>query len=214
MAELNWKATNDFDEASDWLANLPDSPLAMDFEIASRWTASEKEQFKSVVKFASKWQRIKLQQKIDSDGLSHPALTYPTHFSCAWSETDAIVIILDTDEIRQAVLNWIANDHRMQIWHNFSFDGKVIYYHTGKFPAHYEDTQILAKTLLNHVDNFKSRTGLKELMNWAYGDWALVELDFNLENMYDERMLKYAAIDSMATMALYNDIQRDLQGGN
>jgi len=209
--DINWKYTNDLEEASEWLSSLPDT-IACDFETASRWTIEEKAKFKELLPYSTKWNRIKLQQKISSDGLSHPALSIPTHLSVAWSDHDSFVIILDTDEIRSAVLHWLADTDRKQIWHNLGFDGKHIAYNTGKFPQNYEDTQILAKTLLNNVDNFKSQTGLKTLMAYKYGDWAIAgDMDFTIENIYDDRMLYYAAIDSCATYSLWEQIQDDIK---
>lgn len=216
MDDLIWNYTNDFDTAAEWLNNLPaDQPIACDFETASMWTKAQRKDFESKAKYATKWVSVKLKQKSATSGLSHPALTHLTHFSCAVSRTEAFVIILDTDEMRQALLEWLVEDTHMQIWHNLSFDGRHIMYHTGKLPQHYEDSQILAKTLLNHVNTYIARTGLKELMGWEYGSWAISdEVDFELDNMYDERMLKYACIDAMATFGLWEDIQTQLRLGD
>lgn len=83
-------------------------------------------------------------------------------------------------------------------------------YHTGKLPKNYEDTQILAKTLLNHVDTFQAKSGLKDLMYHEFGSWALADVPFTLENIFDERMIKYACQDASATYGLWQDIQSDL----
>lgn len=99
-----------------------------------------------------------------------------------------------------------------QIWHNASFDFKHIFYNTGKLPKNYIDTQLLAKCILNDADSFKDRTGLKDLMAYAYGDWAISKENFTLEEMYDENMIRYAATDSPATYRLYQDILKDLNG--
>lgn len=211
MEKYKWDYTNDIDQAFEWLNSMPDT-IACDFETASRYTKSEVEKFKASLPYAAKWPSIKLRQKIGADGLSHPALTTVTHLSFAPSRTEAYVIIIDTDEILQAVMDWLVTDTRTQIWHNLSFDGKHIMYHTGKLPINYDDTQILAKTLLNHVNTWKANTGLKDLMGWEFGKWKLVDTPFELENMYDEGLLEYAAIDSMATFGLLEDIRNQLKG--
>ena len=77
-------------------------------------------------------------------------------------------------------------------------------------PSNYIDTQLLAKSILNDADSFKGRTGLKELMAYAYADWAISKEDFTLEEMWSESMIKYAATDSCACMLLYNDILESL----
>ena len=38
-----------------------------------------------------------------------------------------------------------------------------------------------------------------------YGDWAISKDNFTLEEMYNEDMLRYTAIDSCATYKLYKD---------
>ena len=85
-----------------------------------------------------------------------------------------------------------------------------IRYHTGSLPKNYEDTQIFAKTLLNHVDVFKANTGLKELVGWAYGNWAVAPEEFDLAKQFDPDLIKYAAIDACATFFLWNRINADI----
>lgn len=152
-----------------------------------------------------------LKQQIDSSGLSHPSLVRITHFSLAISETEAYVVILTNPRIQSILLNWLVTTPITQVWHNLSFDGRLIYYHTRKFPPNYEDTQILAKTLLNHVNNQKSMTGLKHLMGYKYGAWAVSEDNFNQSQMFEEHVLHYAAIDACSTYALWNEIQQSLK---
>jgi hypothetical protein len=211
MNDFQWHYTNDFDEASELLNSMPDT-IACDFETASMYTDTQKAKFSEALPFASKWPAIKLRQKIKSDGLSHPALTTVTHFSFAPSRTEGYVIILDTDEILEALMDWLVTDTRKQIWHNFSFDGRHIMHHTGKLPIDFEDSQILAKTLLNHVETYKANTGLKQLMGWEFGSWSLADTPFNLSNIYSEDLLRYAAIDAAATFGLWEDIQNQLKG--
>ena len=151
-----------------------------------------------------------LKQQIDSSGLSHPSLVRITHFSLAVSETEAYVVIITNPRIQAILLNWLVTTHITQIWHNLSFDGRLIYYHTRKFPPNYEDTQVLAKTILNHVNNQKSLTGLKHLMGYKYGSWAVSEDNFNQAQMFEEHVLHYAAIDACSTYALWNEIQQSL----
>lgn len=211
MKDYKWEYTADFDEAEQWLRDLEEnhSIASFDFEAASKYTEIEKEKLKKTIDYAPKWKRIALQQKIDSDGLSHPALTTVTHLSFATSRTEGKCIIL-TGDLRTAVLDWLVTTDITQIWHNASFDFRHIRFNTGKIPKHYEDTQILAKTLLNHVDVFKAKSGLKDLMYHEFGDWALSDLQFSLENVFDERMLKYACIDASACWGLAEDIYNDL----
>ena len=209
--KVNYKYTNNTYKAKQWLDNLPDL-FAADFEVASKYTKKEKEVFKYRLdhrKLTDEEYRLNLQAYM-SDGLSYPSLTVVTHLSVGWSDRDSKVIICDTNHIRNLVFDFLINTNKKQIWHNASFDFKHIFYNTGKIPKSYIDTQLLAKCILNDADSFKDRTGLKELMAYAYGDWGISKENFTLEEMYDLNMIRYAATDSPATYKLYQDILQDL----
>lgn len=202
-----------YDAYTAWkrLSNLPDL-FAADFETASKFTQKEKEILKwryDNEKDEEK-RRIYLQQYL-SNGFSHPSLSCITHLSIAWSNRDSFVIICNKQQLQYLVCDFLVTTDKKQIWHNCTFDFKHILYNTGKIPKNYVDTRLLAKCLLNDADGFKSNVGLKNLMGYAYGAWSVAKDDlFNLDSMYDEKLLHYAAIDSCATYKLYQDIQEDL----
>ena len=104
------------------------------------------------------------------------------------------------------ILHWLTNTTVSQIWHNASYDFRQIYYRTGKFPLNYEDTQLLAKGILNHVETFKAKTGLKELAGQWYGAWGISSDNFTIAQMFEEHVLLYAATDACATFKLWNSI--------
>jgi hypothetical protein len=209
--KVNYKHTNNAYEAQQWLNSLPDL-FAADFETASMYTDARK----NIIKFqldnfnlTPEKRRVLLQQ-LTSDGLSHPSLTVITHLSVGWSDKDSCVIVCDTPNIRQLVFNFLTTTDKTQLWHNSVFDFKHIFSNTNKLPKKYIDTQLLAKSILNDANSFRDKTGLKELMAYAYGDWAISKDSFTLEDMYDETMIRYAATDSCATFKLYTDIMQDL----
>ena len=68
---------------------------------------------------------------------------------------------------------------------------------------------LLARCILNDANGFKNNVGLKELMAYAYGDWAISKDNFTLEEMWDENIIRYTATDSPATYKLYQDILED-----
>ena len=209
--KVNYEYTNNLYKAKQWLDNLPEL-FAADFEVASKFTLKEKELIKYRLdnyKLTFEERRVLLQQ-LTSDGLSHPSLTYITHLSVGWSDRDSYVIICDNPAIRNLVYQFLTTTPKQQLWHNAVFDFKHIFYHTGVLPSNHIDTQLLAKSILNDADSFKDRTGLKELMAYAYADWAISKEDFTLEEMWSESMIKYAATDSCACMLLYEDIQSSL----
>jgi len=209
VTSINYTYSNNLYTIMSTLNKLPNI-IACDFEAASRWTDVEKVEMKEYLEKhteISREEKRQIRQYIESDGLSHPSLTYVTHLSVAWSPTDAFVAILDTEQKRKAIFRWLISTSRKQIWHNLSFDGKHIMFHTGKLPKNYEDTEVLAKTQLNHTNPLEAKVGLKHLMGYKYGEWAVSKDHFNLENMHNEELLKYAGIDSCATFALWLEIQ-------
>ena len=210
--QVNYEHTNNLYKAKKWLQGLPDL-FAADFEAASKFTAKEKEHIKYKLDnyhLKDESERILLQQ-LTSDGLSHPSLTVVTHLSVGWSERDSYVIVCDNDHIRKFVFEFLITTDKTQLWHNSVFDFKHIFFHTSHLPNKYIDTQLLAKSLLNDADSFKDRTGLKELMSYAYGSWAVAKESFTLEEMWDENMLRYTATDPCATYKLYQDILEGLE---
>lgn len=187
--------------------------IACDFETASKFTDEDKARL--AVKLAALPQGSlayhKTNQAILSSGISHPSLVRMTHCSIAISESEAFVIIFTDDRMRDITLNWLVTTGTLQVWHNASFDFKHIYFHTGKFPRNYEDSQLLAKTILNNVDNQQSLVGLKHLMGYKYGAWAVSADDFNQSQMFEPHVLHYAAIDACATFALWQELQEYLK---
>ena len=208
---VTYEYTSNSYHAKQWLKNLPDL-FAADFEIASKFSLDDKELNKIFLKqnYSKRAKRVLLQE-ITSDGLSHPSLTTITHLSIASSESEGKVIVFDDDYLRSMVLNFLITTDKTQIWHNCQFDFKHIFYHTKKIPKKFIDTQLLAKSLITDANSIKNNFSLKELMSYAYGTWAISKDNFTLEEMWDENMIKYAAIDSCATYKLYMDILQDLE---
>lgn len=204
IIKVDYKSTNDAQVASGWLKTLGPE-FAADFETAIRYTKEQIEEAKEnmVDTLLPKRERIAYQTIANATALGHPSHCTITHCSIACSESEAFVFIIDKQEMADVVLDFITSTDKTQIWHNYSYDGRFIKYFTGKQPKHVEDTQIFAKTLINHVDTFKSRTSLKVLAGDWYGDWAISSDNFTVEQQYDEHVLHYAAIDACATYKLW-----------
>ena len=191
------------------------SIAAFDFETASKWTSLQKAQFKEQLEIhePDTEDYIWLQQQIKSDGLSHPSLVRITHLSVAVSETESFVTTISL-ESEVAICEWLISIDIVQIWHNISFDAKLIKHRVGKFPKHYEDTQLMWYVILNHADSTKAKTGLKHLAAKVYGSWSVGKDSFTLEHMHDPELIHYAGIDTCGTMFLYNKamLHPDFQG--
>ena len=205
--EVDFVYTTDSKKAAKWLSALPDM-FAADFEVAVKYTPQQLAHFKTLLNSTAitKRTRITLESKIKATALDHPSHTCLTHFSCAWSASDAFVLVLDNEEICNTLLKFLVTTDKKQIWHNASFDFKHIYHYTNKLPKNYEDSQIRAKCILNHVETWKANTGLKELAGKWYGDWGISSDNFDVSQMYEDKVIRYAATDACATYKLWESI--------
>ena len=207
---VNYKYTSNLYTARKWLEELPDV-IACDFETASKFTRKEKDLMKFRLdnrRLSFEEHRVLLQQ-YESNGLSHPSLTVITHLSIGWSDRDALVIICDNNSMRQFIFDFLVTTKRHQIWHNSPFDFKHIRFNTGLLPISYEDTMLKSKSLLNDANPYRDKVSLKELMAYAYGDWAISKDEFTLEEMWKESTSKYSGTDACATFKLYQDLQEE-----
>ena len=208
---VNYEYTSNTYKAMKWLEALAD-PFAADFEVASVFTAKDKALMKYRLEnfdLSREEQRI-YTQRINSDGLSHPSLTVVTHLSVACSKDKGYVIVCDNDSIREAIFRFLTTTDKTQLWHNASYDWKRLLYHMGKFPKNFVDTLLLAKCLSNDCNPFRDRVGLKELMAYAYGSWAVAKEVFTLEEMWKPETIKYAATDSCAGYLLFQDLMEEI----
>ena len=204
---VNYQSTSSAYVANQWLRTLPDL-IACDTEAAIKFTPEQLTAMQAELDTGPPLRRaIELRAALSATALSHPYYVDLTHVQIAWSESDAYVFILDNKRITDIVLNFLVTTTRTQIWHNATFDCKHIYYHTGKFPHNYEDSSILAKCILNHVDVDQATVGLKELAGKWYGQWAVSPDYFDKSQMYDPDLLLYAATDACATFKLYHSIR-------
>lgn len=205
---VNYQSTNDANTAKQWLDALP--PLfAADLETAIRYTEEEVQYAKErmIDLTISKKERITYQAIANATALGHPYHCTITHCNIAWTEEDAYVFIIDNKEIADVVLTFLTTTDRKQIWHNYCYDGRFMRYYANADPIDIEDTQILAKTLLNHVEIFKAKVGLKDLMGTWYGDWGISADNFIVAQQHDPEVIKYSAIDAAATYKLWYYLQ-------
>lgn len=202
--EVQYQSTNDPETAKEWLNSLPDV-FSADFETAVRYSKEvlEEAKQKMVDKTLPKKERIVYQAIAKSSALGHPSHCTITHCSIAYSEKDAYVFIIDSQPIADVVLDFLVETNRTQVWHNYSYDSSFLRYYAGKDVKNVEDTQVFAKTLINHVETFKARSGLKDLAGHWYGDWGISADNFTLAQQYEEHVIKYAAIDACATYKLW-----------
>jgi len=205
--EVTYKVASTTYKAKPLLDEIAKYPvISCDFETAVKYTTKQREEWKALIASGtlSKLESVAIASKLRATALDHPSHVRLTHCSIAISESEAFVFILDNKSITNYILNFLTTTKQKQVWHNLGYDGKIIYYMTGKFPYDYEDTQILAKTLLNHVEVHKANTGLKHLAGHVYGSWGISSDNFDIAHMYDEKVLKYASTDACATYHLWS----------
>jgi hypothetical protein len=202
--EVEYQSTNDPETAKAWLDSLPEV-FSADFETAVRYNKEtiEEAKLKMVDETLPRKEQIAYQAIAKSSALGHPSHCTITHCSIAYSDRNAYVFIIDSQPIADVVLDFLVETDKIQVWHNYAYDGRFLHYYAGKGAKNVEDTQIFAKTLVNHVEVFKASTGLKDLAGHWYGDWGISADNFTLEQQYQEHVLKYAAIDACATYKLW-----------
>lgn len=211
--DVKYKSTNCPIKADSWLNSLPDL-FAADFETAVRYSAAQIEEAKVLMidKQLPRLEQVQYQTIAKASALGHPSHCTITHCSIAASENEGLVFIIDNQGIADAVLNFLIETEKTQVWHNYSYDGRFLRYYQRADAKNVEDTQVLAKTLINHVNILKARTSLKELAGAWYGDWGISSDNFTIEQQYDPKVLRYAATDACATYKLWrylNDFIKD-----
>lgn len=190
------------------------SILSLDFEVQSIYSVEERTEAKELVK---KYQNdlssedLRLSKVVaNCSGLSHPSITKVTHAIFGLSEDTAQVMVINDKKTEQYIMEWIADFKGKFIIHNSLFDLKIVHYKTGRFPIDFDDTQLLARTLINHTQDWECKTGLKHLMSGYYDvKWQMIE-SYDIVDLKNKEFLRYCAIDGAATMKLWNDLQEAL----
>ena len=215
IIQVNYKYTRNAFMANKFLNEIQQHDLiACDFEVAIKYTEAELQAFKNeLATDPPKLRRIELESKLAATALDHASHCRITHCSIATNDHTAYVFIIDNQKLQDLILNFLVTTQIKQVWHRASFDFRHIYYNTGRIPINYEDTQIFAKCILNHVDTYKANTGLKELVQ-CYGQWGISSDNFTVDRMYDEHVIKYAATDACATYYLYEAILQHCEQAN
>ena len=188
------------------LNGLPDL-ISFDMETQSVYSLDERAEAKELLKCCKTDmtdEDMRLCKLVrNSSGLSHPKLTKVTHFIFGVSKSESIVVICYDKKVEKAICDWVINYKGKLITHNSLFDLKFVHHVTGKFPIDFEDTQLLAKCLINDTKVWNAKTGLKDLMAEYYDPkWTMIE-SYDIQDYKDEAFLRYSAIDGAATYYLW-----------
>lgn len=194
------------------LSNTP--KLSFDTETSGLYNKQEREYAKSLLKNTEKLTKEQLAEcrmVAKNDGLSFPSQVRTTHFIFGLSKSQSEILIPSNYRDELVIWEWLKTCESKIFIHNALFDLKIMINRVGALPPDFEDTSLLAKTYLNHVDVWKAKTGLKELMG-AYYDptWVLMK-NYEPDNPKEPRFLRYAAIDGAATYYLSEMLEEHKQ---
>ena len=188
--------------------------LSLDTETKGLYSKEERKEAKEYLKqenITINEKRIALQVASNS-GLSFPSLISVTHFIFGLSENESVIIICTNPSLEIYIWNWVARYNGLLLIHNTLYDLKIMYNRIRKFPKNYEDTQLLAKCLTNHVNVWKCKVGLKDLMGSYYSpSWQISAEEYEPDNLKDPKFLMYSAIDGAAVIKLWNDMQEHME---
>jgi len=177
-----------------------------DLEIAKKWLAT----------YDAKYSIIAAD--FETTGLLLPHYTDLTMLSLSWSYTKSTVIVINSNAMKELVLDWLTTTKLKQVWFNALYDVKLIHHFTGKFPKDVEDAMLLGKVYRNHINPVKRKVNLKDIAGNLYGKWATAKESFDLydttlnntvdstvyvgsgdSSKYNLALIAYAGIDSSAT---------------
>ena len=208
---VTYEAVTSLYRANQILQSLDVPLIACDFETAITLTASERAELEALLLTdIPKLERIRINAQLSATALDHPSYSTITHFQLAHSDNFAYVFIINSPQMLKRITTWLVTTSIKQVWHNASYDFQRLYYYTNKFPLNYEDTALLAKCILNHVNTNLATVGLKELAGKWYGAWSVSPDNFDLSQQYDDKLLLYSATDACATYKLWHSIQSHL----
>lgn len=189
--------------------------LSLDTETRSVYDKAERKEASEYLKDADHKDAYYRQARVvaESSGLSYPSIVRTTHFIFGESKDKSHVIVCTTPEMELFIWNLIADYNGLFLVHNSLFDLKIMYQRIGKLPKNYKDTALMVKCLINHVNIWKAKTGLKVLMGEYYNPkWSLLGEDYEPENLKHGDFIIYCSIDGAATFYLYELIQEELAG--
>jgi hypothetical protein len=191
------------------------SLLSFDCETQSRYSIEQKKEARELLKGELSYEDTKLCKLVArSSGLSNPRLIKVTHFIFGTSKSDAVILIANSLKTELLIYSWLSKyKGKLLVW-NSLFDLKIMYQRVDKLPIDYEDPMLLLKTLINDVDEWNAKVGLKDFMGPYYDPkWTMIDT-YDVIDFKDEAFLKYCSIDGAATYYGYELIKEKLDGIN
>jgi hypothetical protein len=188
--------------------------LSFDTETRSVYGKEERKEAAEYLKEADIYDPYYKQARVvsESSGLSFPSIVKTTHFIFGESKSKSHIVICTTPELEMFMWNLVADYSGTFLVHNSLFDLKICFQRLRKLPPKFIDTALVVKAMINHVNIWKAKTGLKELMGGYYNPkWQLYN-DYEPVNLKNPDFILYCSIDGAATMYLWEIIQEELKG--
>lgn len=186
--------------------------LSFDCETRSVYNKEEIAEAKTYLKGSDPSDKLYKHARVvaESSGLSYPSIVKTTHFIFGESKNKVHTVICNSPEMEIFLWNLVANYEGKFLVHNSLFDFKLCYQRTGRLPKNFTDTALFVKCLINHVNIWKSKVGLKDLVGDYYPpSWSLYN-DYEPINLKDEKFLTYCSYDGSGVWVLYELIQEEL----
>ena len=213
---VNYKVYNTDFTIQKALRKLNDLPMiSYDCETKALYSIEEKAEAKDLLKGDLSYEDKKLCKLVArSSGLSNPRLIKVTHFIFGLSKSESIICIANNRRTEIMIFNWLSKfKGKVLVW-NSLFDLKIMYERVNVLPLDYEDPMLLLKSLINDVDEWQAKVGLKDFMGHLYDPkWTMIDT-YDIVNYKDEAFLRYCAIDGAATYYGYEIIQERLNEPN
>ena len=85
-----------------------------------------------------------------------------------------------------------------------------MYQRVGELPIDYEDPMLLLKTLINDVNEWECKVGLKDFMGGYYNPkWSMLVDTYDIQDFKDKNFLEYCAIDGCSTYYAWELLQEN-----
>ncbi|MCK5536020.1 MAG: hypothetical protein KAI79_04290 [Bacteroidales bacterium] len=191
------------------------SMVSFDLETQSLYSIEQKKEARELLKGELSYEDKKLcKLAARSSGLSNPRLIKATHFIFGISKEESIICIANSRRTEKLIFNWLAKyKGKVLIW-NSLFDLKIMYERVKALPIDYEDPMLLLKSLINDVEDWNAKVGLKDFMGGHYDNkWCLIDT-YDIVDYKDKNFIRYCAIDGAATYYGYELIQEQINGSD
>ena len=134
--------------------------MSFDVETRSIYDAEQREDAKEYLKELPTSDPYYKQAMMvsNSSGLSFPSLVRTTHFIFGENINKSHIFICTDDSLELYIWGMVAGYTGKWLIHNSLFDLRICYQKVGKLPKNYDDTMLMVKGLINHVNIYKAKT--------------------------------------------------------